>query len=199
MSDSNQHQRHREFLSAFQPIQPNLERFVRAMTRRWNDDPEAARDLLSETIATVYEHFHTLRNPDALLSYCFTTATRLHRRQRAARQRTPTVAFDELGSAWNADNNHNHSLAFASSESEFSSDDVQRLYQALERLPEKQREAVIMFEILGFSMKEIQAAQGGTLIATKVRISRGRALLTSILNPSRNEASEAYDSAALTL
>lgn len=39
-----------------------------------------------------------------------------------------------------------------------------------------------MFEILGFSMKEIHEVQGGTLIAVKVRISRGRSELTRLLS-----------------
>lgn len=55
-------------------------------------------------------------------------------------------------------------------------------YAALDTLPDKQREAVIMFEILGFSMKEIHDVQGRTLIAIKVRISRGRAELTRLLS-----------------
>jgi RNA polymerase sigma-70 factor, ECF subfamily len=178
--------RQHQFLSAFEPIRPNLERFVRAMARRWNDDPEAAQDLLADTI----------RQPEALLSFCFTIATRLHRKHRANAARYARLDEQKLeyGSTARAyahygddsqDVHASHGTYSLHSEAEplYETDDIARLYQALERLPDKQREAVIMFEILGFSMKEIQAAQGGTLIAVKVRVSRGRSELARILNP----------------
>ena len=55
--------------------------------------------------------------------------------------------------------------------------DIHFLLKALDELPEKQKEAVLLFEISGFSMKEICEIQQSSLSATKTRISRGRKAL----------------------
>ncbi|MBI3259065.1 MAG: RNA polymerase sigma factor [Ignavibacteriae bacterium] len=59
--------------------------------------------------------------------------------------------------------------------------DVQFLYKALDKLPQAQREAVMMAEIMGFSHKEIQKIQGGTVTGVKVRIFRAKRQLAKIL------------------
>jgi DNA-directed RNA polymerase specialized sigma24 family protein len=41
--------------------------------------------------------------------------------------------------------------------------EVEALYRAMKRLPEKQREAVSLYEISGFSLAEVQQIQGGSL------------------------------------
>ncbi|MCX6139913.1 MAG: RNA polymerase sigma factor [Candidatus Kapabacteria bacterium] len=55
--------------------------------------------------------------------------------------------------------------------------DIVILREALQLLPEKQREAVVLFDILGLSLEEIKAIQGGTLSGVKSRLKRGRAEL----------------------
>lgn len=55
------------------------------------------------------------------------------------------------------------------------------LYQALEKLPEKERSAVLLFYINGYSVKEIADILGSTEGAIKVRLSRGREELREIL------------------
>jgi RNA polymerase sigma-70 factor (ECF subfamily) len=158
-------------MQALTTILPNLERFVRALVRRRGaatESTETARDLLSETIAEAYQRFNSVRSPEALLSFCFTIATRLNGREQQQSRR-----FTVFDSATHERLGYTH----ANSDNA----DVGLLYAALDTLPDKQREAIIMFEILGFSMKEIHEVQGGTLIAVKVRISRGRSELTRLL------------------
>jgi RNA polymerase sigma-70 factor (ECF subfamily) len=186
--------RQERFLALYEPVRPNIERFVRALARRWNDDHEAAQDLLADTIAATYERFDGLRKPEALLSFMFTIATRLHRKCRAREARYTRL---ELGAENEMDGANAVNAAKERAEHSAHSDadryDVARLYEALDKLPDKQREAVIMFEILGFAMKEIQAVQGGSLVAIKVRVSRGRATLTKLLTEQEtvNEEQEA--------
>jgi RNA polymerase sigma-70 factor (ECF subfamily) len=68
-----------------------------------------------------------------------------------------------------------------------SSHDVQVLYELIGKLPEKQREAFVLFELSGFSLEEIRQLQGGTLSSIKMRLSRGRKQLRLWLeNPSVN-------------
>jgi RNA polymerase sigma-70 factor (ECF subfamily) len=59
---------------------------------------------------------------------------------------------------------------------------VRLLYEALQKLPEEQREAIILFEISGFSLKEVQQIQGAGLSAVKSRIVRGKKKLARLLN-----------------
>jgi RNA polymerase sigma-70 factor, ECF subfamily len=168
----SQADRQTRFMQALEPILPNLERFVRALVWRGgtsSERDETARDLVSGTIAEAFERFDSVRCPEALLSFCFTIATRLHRRDYEKSRRF--TAFD-----------NNIHEAYRNGQEQSDNADVRLLYDALDTLPAKQREAVIMFEILGFSMKEIQHVQGGTLVAVKVRISRARAELTRLLS-----------------
>ena len=55
------------------------------------------------------------------------------------------------------------------------------LYQALSRLPLAVREAIVLYEIEGFSQEEICNIQGGTLSGVKSRINRGRESLKKII------------------
>jgi len=51
----------------------------------------------------------------------------------------------------------------------------------LERLPIREREAIVLFEITGLSIKEIQEIQGGTLSGVKSRMARARNRLKGML------------------
>lgn len=153
------------FMELLKPVQPNLERFVLAMTR----DTETARDITAETILVAFERFETLRNPQAFLSFLFTIAVRIHRKQRNRAQRTAPLDQEILPDIIAPDTPPDIAA------------DISALYRALQSLPEKQREAVVLFEITGLRMKEIREIQGGTLTAVKVRISRGRKKLAEVL------------------
>ena len=58
------------------------------------------------------------------------------------------------------------------------------LHQILAKLPDEQQESIILFEISGFSIKEIAALHGVTESAVKKRLERGRKKLAHLL---RNE------------
>ena len=60
--------------------------------------------------------------------------------------------------------------------------DIDLLYRALDQLPDRQKNALILFEINGFSMKEIAEIQKSSISATKTRVSRGRDKLRRILS-----------------
>ncbi|MEM6700570.1 MAG: RNA polymerase sigma factor [Bacteroidota bacterium] len=59
--------------------------------------------------------------------------------------------------------------------------DIQILYKTMDRLPEHQKDALILFEITGFSMKEIANIQGSTEGAVKTKISRARKRLRQLM------------------
>jgi len=67
--------------------------------------------------------------------------------------------------------------------------DIQFLLKAMDSLPTKQKEAILLFEVSGFSMKEISKIQESSLSATKTRISRGRKQLKELLTEDISETS----------
>ncbi len=67
--------------------------------------------------------------------------------------------------------------------------EIQHLYQTLDRLPKSQKEAIILFEISGFSMREIAEIQNSTEGAIKTKVSRGRTMLKRLLQQEDNHLS----------
>lgn len=65
--------------------------------------------------------------------------------------------------------------------------ETEALYKALHQLPEKQRNAVILFELNGFSVREVAGLQQCSEASVKMKLSRGRQRLRDIL--SREERS----------
>lgn len=59
--------------------------------------------------------------------------------------------------------------------------DVEALYRALHRLPEKQRNALVLFEINGFSIREIAGLQVCTEASVKMKLGRARKRLRELL------------------
>jgi DNA-directed RNA polymerase specialized sigma24 family protein len=68
--------------------------------------------------------------------------------------------------------------------------DVAMLNRALARLPERQREAVVLFEISDLSLEEIRVIQGGSLSGVKSRIVRGRQKLAELLDAADTAAGD---------
>lgn len=167
MSDSptNPDDRRERFLALLDPAYKQLEQFCFAMER----DRERAYDLIGETILRAWESFHRLRDPQAFVSWLFTTASRLARRQRWRGRLFGQ--YDEERAA----ELHSHTSPPDSSA------DVAALYDALSRLPHKQREAIVLFELNGLTLAEVLEVQGGTLSALKVRLHRGRKSLAELL------------------
>ena len=154
-----------QFMEMLKPVQPNLERFVLALVR----NTESARDITAETIMIAFERFETLRNSQAFLSFLFTIAVRVHRKQNKEAQRTQRLNHETIPDLLAPGTPPDVAV------------DIENLYKGLQALPAKQREAVVLFEITGLSMKEICEIQGGSLTAVKVRISRGRKKLAKVL------------------
>lgn len=165
--------RQERFLAMLLPVRERLSQFARALAR----DRDEADDLVSDTILIAYEQFEGVRQPDAFLGYLFTIATRRHRRQRWRGR-----LFGRY------DEERAHAIAASGTTPEVAAD-VQALRAALARLPLKQREAVMLFEIAGLSLQEICAVQGGSLSGVKSRIVRGRAKLAELLGANGGPAS----------
>lgn len=176
----------------------NRERFEQMMIPLWNQlarycntvagDHDTARDLMSETMLLAFQSFHQLRDPAAFKSYLFKIAVRVNQDwSKRAKRNTPLTS--EL-----AVHLENTTLKTDGFEPERALA-VSELYSALGTLPEKQREAVILFEVSGLSLTEIRDIQGGSLSGVKSRIARGREELAKKLGVRNNASAKATSTA----
>ena len=157
--------RQERFLALLEPRLEDLSRFCLAMTH----EVEGGRDLMSDVILAAWERFDSLRDEEAFLSFLFTIARRTyHRRHRRERF---FGEYDEQA-ALNIAVNGTPVWIGA---------DVRALYDALAKLPEVQREAIVLFELTGLSLKEVAEVQKASLSAVKSRVSRGRERLAELL------------------
>ena len=158
--------RSERFLRLYEPHRDSLWRFVRSMVR----SPHEAEDVVSETVLQALEGLHRLRDDQAFVSYLFTISSRIVKRTRWRRR-----LFGDYDDEAVANRQHSDPLPDTQA-------DVEILRQALQQLPVKTREALIMFEINGFSLEEIREVQGGSLSGVKSRLVRGRKSLARLLD-----------------
>lgn len=147
------------------PHLADLQRFVQAMTR----DVEQTNDLVSETLYLAYKHFDTLREAQAAKSWLFTIVRREF--YELLRKNKPIQGFSD-----NEEELWEDTAPLPDAQA-----DIHLLYQALERLPEKQREALLLFDVFGFSLNDVVEVQGDSLSAVKQRLKRGRERLARYL------------------
>lgn len=154
-----------DFLKLYEPIHDRFERFCRA--RVFGDMD--FRDILNDSLVIAYEKFETLKSKDAFLSFLFSICVRVVGNNYQKKRET------------NVEKNH---FIFELSDKNAdpqSAADIHYLYQALAQLSDDQRECIILFEISGFSIKEIMVIQGSSESAVKQRLKRGREKLVEIL------------------
>jgi RNA polymerase sigma-70 factor, ECF subfamily len=161
----NSNQKHIEFMGMLKPIQHRLFSYARAITRDYDD----AHDLVSETLLRAYENFETVKNKDSFASFLFTIARRIHKRKLWRKRLFGEYDEEQAENIGYADMTHETNY------------DIEVLYKALKEIPEKQSEAIILFEISGCSLEEIKKLQGGTLSGVKTRIRRGREKLKELI------------------
>lgn len=135
---------------------------------------EEARDLAGEAVLIVFENLDKLRKRDSFKAYLFGVARRLriHQYRRGKFRGEYSESSAGIQPAQDPDPDSLY--------------DVEFLYRLLEKLPPKQREALVLFEISGFSLEEIRQLQGGTLSGVKSRLMRGREQLRQWINPTED-------------
>ncbi len=159
-----------QFLELLDPIRDKLYLYALALEKNTED----AEDLVGETILTCYEYFHKLKDIKSFKAYMFKTA-----RTKFRREKHRSWLFGQY------DDKQAENLISNDAQPDLPID-IELLYKALGRLPAKQSEAVILFEISGFSLNEIRQIQGGTLSAIKSRVKRGREKLSEMLCDDNN-------------
>ncbi len=172
-----------EFLELYNPSHDRFIRFCHAFTH----DEHSAKDLVSETIVKAYENFHLIKKPESFTAYLIGIARRIYFNQRRRQWLFEPLTAKTLE-------------APGSSKTDLPTE-VSQLYEALGLLPTKQREAIILFEITGFSLKEICEIQKSGLSAVKARLRRGRERLRKLLEDpevSYTKTKSSYDKEIIT-
>lgn len=164
MTDPGIRERQAQFTQLIEPIHGRLLRFCRAVS----SDKETARDLASEAILITWNNFDTLREPEKLRSYLFSVASRLSRRIRDRQRRYISIEESNVES-------------LSGGISPETTTEISLLEEALRKLPEKIREAIILFEVAGFSIEEVAKIQQSGVSAVKMRLARGRKQLKQLL------------------
>lgn len=154
-----------DFLILYEPIHDRFERFCRA--RVYGDMD--FRDLMNDTLLVAFEKFETLKSKEAFLSFLFGISVRLLRNQHKKKKEKRFQKEDKIQSIQDLNANPQEDA------------DIHFLHQAVAQLSEDQRECIILFEIAGFSIKEITHIQNASESAIKQRLKRGREKLIEIL------------------
>jgi len=122
---------------------------------------------MNETLIKAYHGFDKLRNKKAFLSFLIGIAIRIL--ANANRKKRPERMPD---SSDFVDGSIKTDLMM----------EIDQLHQAISQLPDGQRESIILFEINGFSIKEIAMMHEVGESAVKQRLRRARQSLSKILN-----------------
>ena len=146
---------------------------VTAYARRLTRNAADTDDLVQDTYDRAFHHWNELRERRACRAWLFRIARNIHTdqmRRGAARPELRLVnRSDVLGPE--------PVVAAATVERM----DAQQLEAALKRLPDEQREAVLLCDLWGFRYDEIAEIMSCPLGTVQSRIARGRAMLATLL------------------
>jgi RNA polymerase sigma-70 factor (ECF subfamily) len=152
------------FIRLYGGVKDNIWRYCLFMAK----NREFAKDLLGETLASAYEGFNSLSSEKAFLSYLFTIASRIYYKLKKKNDTTRFVSV-ELDSLFV----QNLSVEVIT--------DISLLYENLNKLPEEQKEALILHNIEGFSRKEVAEIQKVGEETVKSRLALGKKKLSQLM------------------
>jgi RNA polymerase sigma-70 factor (ECF subfamily) len=154
------------FMQVYEPVHERFDRFCK--TRVYGEFH--FKDIMHDTLVVAFEKFDELKSTDAFLHFLFGTASRILANHR--KKKRPEYV-DQLNAKY--EHVHNESSLI---EKQF---EINDLYACLKELDQVTSECIILFEISGFSIKEIMGIQNLSEATVKQRLSRGRKQLLSLM------------------
>lgn len=153
------------FLDWYHPIHTSFARYCRSKSI----DLMPTEDLMQETILATLSAFDKVKDKEKLLSYMIGVVNNIiknHLRQKKFR------------ATWNEQTIASITAKVKDPEITL---DIQYLYQCIHQLKPKEKEAILLFEISGFSIKEISHIQESSTSAVKTRLHRARKALKELV------------------
>ena len=145
----------KKFLTLYEPVHERFERFCRVRVYGQME----FRDLMNDTLVIAFQKFQELKSEKAFLSFLFGISIRVL--SNANKKKREVDYIDDT------------TLLNIPSDNRADSDaEIYMLYQALAKLPEEQKESIILFELTGFLIKEIAALHQVSESAVKQRLVR---------------------------
>jgi RNA polymerase sigma-70 factor, ECF subfamily len=158
-------ERKERFLALLEPVYPRLSRYALAMTHNRED----AKDLVGEAILVALERFDSIRSDSGFPGFLYRIVARTHKRWHRRERRN--IELEEISLETIVDPRAMPDVAA----------EMAIVMAALDKLPAKMRETILLFDIGDLSLEEIRKIQGGTLSGVKTRLRRGRDMLKQIL------------------
>lgn len=156
---------HEEFLRYYKPVHSA---FVRYCSSHAFGIIETD-DLVQDAVLATMKSFHSIREKEKLLAFMISVANNIVKSRLRRKKFDVKISEAQLKNIESCVTNPDMAL------------DIRYLYTALNKLELQEKEAVILFEISGFSMREIAEIQHSTEGATRVRIYRARHKLREAL------------------
>lgn len=158
------------FTEALEPHYGDVVRYCRALCTEWT--PADAEDVLQESLLRALEHYHALRDSERFRPWLFRIVTTTFygvARKRFWRRFVPLSDISD----------HEMPAVYRGRETPVES---QQLLRALADLSARDRAALLLFEVAGFSLEELAHVQGDrSLSAVKSRLSRARRRARALL------------------
>ena len=168
MADAKQ----QAFMKAYEACHDRFLRYCSSLAYGKMD----VQDLVQDVLVSAYHQFEKIEDKDHLIHYLIRSAR--NRSISIWRKKKPTAGLHDLQANRLYDQGVTPETVL----------DIQLLYKMLDKLPIRQKEALILFEINGFSMKEIAEIQNSNEGAVKTKISRGRKKLASLMKDRSSDA-----------
>ncbi len=152
-------------MAAYEPIHGPFVRYCSSLAHGITE----TEDLVQEALLAALQRWNDIRDKDKLMGYLIGIVNNLARNRR--RRLKFSAEWEEAALEKLVHQAPSADVAL----------DIHYLLKAMLHLPEKQGEALRLFEISGFSIREISQLQKSSETATKTRISRARKALREML------------------
>lgn len=156
----------RDFLTRYAGIHERFARYCRS--HAWGLlDPE---DLVQETVLIALQRYESIKDREKLLGWMICVANNLVRD--LMRRQKFSAVYDEKMLRRMESRTGSPDTAM----------DMHYLHKAINQLGAQEKEALLMFEVSGFSMQEIADLQNCRVEAVKTRVSRARQRVRKLLD-----------------
>ncbi|MBN2083147.1 RNA polymerase sigma factor [bacterium] len=159
--------RNERFLALLKPVDTDCQRWAYSLTQ----DKEDADDVYAQSVLIGLEHIHQLKNEAAFKTWMFRIIANVHRLMIRQRKRQPDPLeqekLDRVAPASEDWTEQTHLRAM-----------VKRL---LEMLSPDQRQALVLFEQHGLSIREVSTVMGKRETAVRVLLHRARQRMAELL------------------